>query len=136
MGVTVLEELSPVKAEEVERLIYTITVVNGNPNANRDDQENRLRSRCWGYYFNRADAQQVIEENQTDISELGYYRYGVLSALPEGPLAIGEELQWYEFIWNYNVPPREHDGIVIPDFVEARKIDKPPMYDHFMFGTL
>ena len=97
--------------------------------------EKRLRSRCWGYYVKRRDAASVIECNGTDMSELGYYRYAVLTKLGEGPMAISEELQWYEFIWNWNVNPRA-DGVVIPEFVEAKKINKPGKYQNILFGDL
>jgi hypothetical protein len=104
-----------------------MTVVNGDPEER--DLEKRLRSRCWGYYFKRKDAEYMIDNNATDISEMGYYQYAVLASVGEGPLAIGDELQWYEMIWNWNVPPRKHDGIVIPKFIEAKKITKPEMFN-------
>lgn len=117
------------------KYIYTVTVVNGDPNER--DTEKRLRSRCWGYHFKKADAEYVIDNNATDISELGYYRYGVLSRIGEGPMpSIMDEVQWYEFIWNWNVAPREHDGIVIPEFVEAKPIKKPEMYQQILFAGL
>jgi hypothetical protein len=105
--------------------------VSGNPNER--DVEKRMRSRCWGYYMKRRDAARAIECNATDMSELGYYRYAVLSRIGEGPCAFPDELQWYEFIWNWDVPPREHDGMVIPDFVRAEKIEKPEKYQQILF---
>jgi hypothetical protein len=112
--------------------IFTITVVNGNPHLPYADE--RLRVRSWGYYFNQEDAAQVLEHNETDISELGYYQFGLLAALGEGPMALGEELQWYEFIWNYDTTPRKHDGMKVPEFVEAKKIQRPPQYEGYAFG--
>lgn len=114
--------------------IFTITVVNGDPYKREVDKH--LRSRCWGYYFNRKDSEEAIQNNVTDISEMGYYKYAVLSEQGEGPLPDGEELQWYEFIWNWKVPPRKHDNLVIPEFVRTKKIKKPKMYEHILFGGL
>jgi hypothetical protein len=97
-------------------VVYTITVLSNTPCTKQ------FRIREWGYYFDRASAAKVIEENQTDISELDYYHYAVLSAKGEGPLAIPEALQWYEFIWA---------GTDNADnFVTARKIERPEKYRH------
>ena len=114
--------------------IFTMTVVSGDPAVPLNQNEKRLRCRCWGYYFDRRTAAKAIENNWTDMSEMGYYRYGVLASLGEGPLPSQKELQWYEFVWDWNVSPRETDGIVIPEFVEARKIDKPEKYQQVLFG--
>ena len=130
-----MEEI-PVEIEDAGPRIYTITVVNGDPYAPLDNSQDRLRTRCWGYYFNRADAEHVIEHNETDISELNYYQYGLLSSLGEGPMTIPDELQWYRFLWNYDVPPRPHDGMIVPEFMGAEKIDKPSIYNHIIFGGL
>lgn len=130
-----LEEI-PAETADAGPRIFTITVVNGNPYAAKEDDRNRLRTRCWGYYFNRADAEHVIEHNETDISELNYYEYGVLASVGEGPLAFPDELQWYRFLWNYDVPTRKHDGIVIPEFMGVDKIIKPSIYEHIFFGGL
>ena len=126
----------PAKLVRKPTKIFTMTVVSGDPEAPLDQNEKRLRCRCWGYYFSRKTAAEAIEGNWTDMSELGYYRYGVLGSLGEGPLPSQKELQWYEFVWNWDVPPREHDGIVIPEFVEAKKIDKPEKYQQILFGGL
>jgi hypothetical protein len=108
-------------------VIYLVTVLYGDPyKANAKGTRPDLRVRNWGYYTDRASAQQVIEENQTDISECGYYQYAVLTSIEEGPLAIGEELQWYEFVWEWE--PRR--------FVEAKKIEKPTMYQQIAFAGL
>jgi hypothetical protein len=95
-------------------VVYTITVLSGHPCSRR------FRHRDWGYYFNREDAAKVIEENQTDLSELDYYHYAVLSAKGEGPLAVPETLQWYEFVWD-----NSRD-----ELLEVKKIDRPKMYKH------
>ena len=117
------------------KYIYTITVVSGNPNER--EPEKRMRSTNWGYYFKKEDAELVIKNNLTDISELGYYRYGVLSRVGEGPMpSIMEEIQWYEFTWNWDVPPREHDGIVIPEYTGVMEIQKPKVYEGIWFATL
>ena len=116
--------------------IYTISVINGDPHADERPGPSRFRVRCWGYYFNQKDAAHVIEHNETDISELCYYQYGLLAKLGEGPLAIADELQWYEFIWNFDTEPRAFDGMKVPEFVEARKIERPKMYEGYAFGGL
>lgn len=112
--------------------IFLMVVVSGDPNERAP--EKRMRSRCWGYYFDRDIAEKAIEENWTDMSEMEYYQYAVLVQQGEGPLPEQDELQWYEFVWNWSVPPREHDGVVIPEFVGIRKIDKPEVYSQILFG--
>lgn len=97
-----------------DRVIYTITVASRS-------KTKEIRWREWGYYFNQTAAAKVIEENQTDISEMGYYRYGLLSSKGEGPLAIPEPIQWYEFIW-------EGDK-----FVGTQKITCPDEFKHICF---
>jgi hypothetical protein len=96
-----------------EKKIYLISVLGADG----------IRYRVWGYYFDREDAQRCILHNDTDISELGYYRYGILTEIGEGPLAIEESQEWYEFVWG---PDRE--------LLEVRKIDKPEQYESTMFG--
>ena len=115
--------------------IFTMTVVSGDPNIPLNQNENRFRCRCWGYYFDRRTAAKSIVNNWTDMSELGYYEYGVLASLGEGPIPSQKELQWYEFIWNWNVEPRE-DGIRIPELIDVKKIEKPSQYEHIWFGGL
>lgn len=124
----------------MDQKIFIVVVVSGHPDPESLPEYNthkknefRMRSRCWGFYFDRVDAEHVIEHNETDISELGYYRYAVLSEVGEGPLAIPDELQWYEFIWDWDVPPRK-DGVVIPMLTEVRRIGKPQKYERFFFG--
>lgn len=122
----VLEEPEVINTnKESKRVIYTVTTISGDPNNKEDD---RLRSRCWGYYFNRVDAEQCIENNHFDIAELGYYQYAVLSVLEEGPISFGDELQWYEF---YRDDMGSGDA-----FFNARKIEKPQIYTQHIFGTL
>jgi hypothetical protein len=108
-------------------VVYTIHVLSGDP-------ENRIkdfsfRSRNWGFYFKQEDAAHVIEHNETDISELDYYHYAVLSAKGEGPLAIAETIQWYEFVWASHLDP----SILLRLFLEARKIDCPEQYKNLVF---
>lgn len=123
--------------------IFTITCVSGDPGAEERAIETndpnwahqkmkyRMRSRCWGYYFDRADAEHVIEHNETDISELGYYQYAVLTELGEGPLANQHELQWYEFHWVTNDHPSGWRQLT-----SVTKIEKPLKYAQYMFGGL
>jgi hypothetical protein len=115
--------------------IFTMTVVSGDPNADLRDNEYKLRCRCWGYYFSRKTAAEAIEGNWTDMSELGYYLYGVLSELGEGPLPNQKELQWYRFNWNHDVEPNEH-GVVWPELMSVTKIEKPEIYQQILFGGL
>jgi hypothetical protein len=97
--------------------VYTITVMSAKPFTKG------FRIREWGYYFKRADAAQVIEHNLTDISELDYYHFAVLSFTGEGPLAIPESLQWYEFEW-----ANSSEGVM--RFIQAKKIDRPEQFKH------
>jgi len=122
--------------EEPEaKIIWTMTCVSGSLDE-LDNPKTRFRCCTWGYYFERRNAEIAIETNSTDMSELGYYRYAILCCVGEGPLAIGEEIQWYEFIWNRDVPPRESDGVVIPEFIRAERIAKPEQYMSMAFAML
>jgi hypothetical protein len=120
--------------------IFTMTVVSGDPNTS--EIKNRLRCRCWGYYFNRRDAARAIENNWTDMSELDYYHYAVLSELKEGPMPSQKELQWYEFNWwheeDYHLsePPRDKNGVFWPHLQAVTKIEKPEKYQNMLFGGL
>lgn len=116
--------------------IFTFTVVSGDPFKLNDKGHPEMRTRTWGYYVDRIDAEHAIENNETDMSELGYYRYAVLCEVGEGPLPTTVELQWYEFIWDRDTKPREHDGMKVPELVAVDKIEKPEKYGHFMFGGL
>lgn len=81
-----------------DKVVYTITVFSDQriPTA----LSRKFRWRDWGYYFEEKDARDVIENNLTDISELDYYHFALLAKKGEGPLAIGEPIQWYEFVWD------------------------------------
>lgn len=80
---------------KTESIIYVINAVGGEqfpdmPGMNKDKHlrdtkefrdeynERRLRNRIWGYYRKRKHAEQAIEGNLTDMSEMGYYKYAVL----------------------------------------------------------
>ena len=97
-------------------IIHEIIVMSGDP-----EKPQSFRTCTWGYYFDKENAAECIENNWTDISELGYYQYAVLTAKGEGPLAIGQALQWYEFQWE----GRKFRGAI--------KIAMPAMYDRFFF---
>ena len=106
--------------------IYTVTVVSGDPN--QADVKTRMRVCHWGYYFEREAADCAIQNNLTDMSECGYYQYGVVSELGEGVCVIGDELQWYEFVWDDSDSDRQ--------FLEAQKINKPAIYENIAFAGL
>ena len=116
--------MEPLEFSIPPKVIYEITCVSGNPFQHHYDDSRDFRICTWGYYFNREDAEKVIEENQTDISELGYYRYALLTEKGEGPLAIGLGLQWYEFIWDF--PCKGWD--YTPKLKEVKKIEMPDVY--------
>jgi len=123
------------KAASKPRVVYTITAMSGDPHKKGD-----YRQADWGYFFKREDAERVVERNETDISELGYYRYALLAAKGEGPLAIAEPLQWYEFIWQYRgLAPAKYvshygrDEVLSGEdcwLVQVKKIRQPKVYDH------
>ncbi len=118
--------------------IYLMTVVSGGepiPPGGTFDDVTVLRSRTWGYHFEQELAHRAIDNNHTDMSELGYYQYAVLSELEPGPCAIPTEIQWYEFIWNYDTQPRKHDGYRVPEFVGTKRIEKPDHYENILFGA-
>lgn len=104
------------------RVIYIITSVDGN------EENDPLRSRAWGYYFNLEDAKNYVELAYRTISDMGYYRYIVISALPEGANAISTELEWYQVLWIYAHPPHARTELI--------QIEKPEKYSKFNFGIL
>jgi hypothetical protein len=55
-----------------------------------------IKYRVWGYYHDRAVAEDCIVNNRSDLCEF-YYHYAILSEVGEGPLAVPENQQWYEF---------------------------------------
>lgn len=103
-----------------QKVIYTISVLSKRTGVLQKFGQFRYAS--WGYYFKQEHAAQVIETNATDISEQDYYHYAVLSSRTEGPLAISETIQWYEFIWDHDL---DHDK-----FVKAKKIKRPAGFEH------
>jgi hypothetical protein len=116
--------------------IFVVTVASGDPQPSIANHPT-FRSINWGFYFTYKSAKYAIEHNVSDISEQGYYQYAILQKIGEGIMAFPEEMQWYEFIWNRDVPPRKHDGSLCspwPLFVEAKKIDKPEMYGGMFFN--
>lgn len=82
----------------------------------------KFRHRNWGFYFKLEDAQHVVENNETDISELDYYHFALISKKGQGPLAISEAIQWYEFIWD---DARRN-------LLEVRKIECPEQYKNIV----
>ena len=120
----------PVPGSTKPKEIYTVTVVSGDPNSR--EKETSLRSRCWGYYFNRKTAVQAVKENWTDISECGYYRYALVAAVGEGMLTVPERTIWYEFFWNH----QETGDSNFPKLVEVKQIEKPEIYQPLLFGGL
>jgi hypothetical protein len=106
------------------RVIYTFTVVGGDP------RKDRMRSRVWGYTFDRGQAEHIIETNSTDLAENGYYGYAVLGEVGEGPGAIPTELQWYRMsFW-------ERTSGTFRTFLGAEKISKPDIYKKVFFGGI
>lgn len=69
-------------------MIYVITVM-------KRHEEQRERSRVWGYYFKFEDAEKVVLNNYTDIFEENHYDLAVIEAVPEGVVPISEVRQWY-----------------------------------------
>lgn len=96
-----------------ETPVYLVSVFNPKPDE---------RLRVWGYYHEVENARQCVKENWTDISELGYYRYGIVSKMGVGPLAVPEDEEWYEFCWV--------DG----HLVTVEPVAKPEEYAGVLFG--
>jgi hypothetical protein len=61
--------------------------------------DKQKRKRTWGWYLKFKDAEKAVLENHTDIFEMGYYNLAVISAFPEGVLAV-EEMTWSIQPWN------------------------------------
>ena len=106
--------------------IFTLTVVSNDPYSLDKD----FRTRTWGYFFNVKDATTSMMNTETDMSECGYYRYGVVSQIEEGPCPIAEEIQWFEFVWE---KIKHSDG---RELKQVKKIKKPKIYKNIMFGGL
>lgn len=60
------------------------------------------RYRVWGYYMDYWDARRVVRDNQTDIYEQGYYDFGLLTTIGEGPLAVPEAQEWFKAVYEDN----------------------------------
>jgi hypothetical protein len=105
------EEIPAVVDERSDpRYVYTISVFS------HTGGETRIRRKNWGNYFDESTARRVIEQNQPDISECDHYHFCLLAKKGEGPLALSEAIQWYEFIWDGNT------------FIRADKIECPEQY--------
>jgi hypothetical protein len=98
-------------------MIYLISVLSRNGE----------RYRVWGYYRDIETARECVLENWSDISELDYYHYGVISQMGEGPLACPEEQEWYEFEWEGEV------GVDMK-YKGAKKIDEPVVVGNTLYG--
>ncbi len=48
-----------------------------------------VRSRCWGYYFDKSAAMKAARENWTDINEAGWFQWAVVEEISEGLLQFG-----------------------------------------------
>lgn len=117
--------------QEEAKLIYTVTVLSGNP-AVKDS----MRSVCWGYYFDSETAEESIYGNWTDMSEIDYYHYAVISSLEPGVAAIPTEIQWFEFEWDHDRPAKKNGEPRHSKFIGAKKITKPEKYSQWGFGCL
>jgi hypothetical protein len=105
----------------MQKEIYLVSVLG----AAQQELEHE-RYRVWGYYFDLETARQCVLENWTDISELGYYRYGVISQMGEGPLACPETQEWYEFEWEGDAMRRKYKG--------AKKVEQPEELGNTIYG--
>lgn len=88
-------------------MIYTVNALGLGPE----------RKTNWGYYFSYDDAEKSILENYTDLFEIGYYQYAVITAIPEGLCAISDVLQWFDY----------NNGAI-------KKINKPEEFKNFYIG--
>jgi hypothetical protein len=66
--------------------------------------DKQKRKRTWGWYLKFKDAEKAVLENHTDIFEMGYYNLAVISAFPEGVLAVEEMIWWYKATYPEIIP--------------------------------
>jgi hypothetical protein len=66
--------------------------------------DKQKRKRTWGWYLKFKDAEKAVLENHTDIFEMGYYNLAVISAFPEGVLAVEEMTWWYKATYPEIIP--------------------------------
>lgn len=76
------------------KYIYTVTTIR---EPNKKDPIGRPRTVGW--YDNHDAAHEALFENYNDISEEGYYKYGLIEKVSYGVYSFPYEETWYE--WNY-----------------------------------
>lgn len=64
-----------------------------------------IRQRTWGFYPDFETAKKCVEENWTDLYEMGYYNYALINEMPTGVCVHPKNHWWFEV--NY---PQGRDG--------------------------
>lgn len=54
-------------------------------------------NRCIGYVSKLEDAMKIVEENQCDLWEAGYYPYAVIENIEEGIYQYDQSPIWFTF---------------------------------------
>ena len=70
-------------------IVHVASIANGELN----------EERTWGYYFDYSNAEKAIINNITDIFEMGYYNYAVISEMRPGVAMVPEnynDQKWFK----------------------------------------
>ena len=76
------------------KTIWTITMLRNIEIMSLDLSK---QNRSVGFYFDKEDAIEAIENNELDINESGYYPYAVLERVRRGCYCDSLEIIWYKW---------------------------------------
>lgn len=86
--------------------IYTVTMVG--------TKSDPLDTRCWGWFPKLENAVRTVRWNQTDIFEIGYYKYAVIEESLPGVYGSCTQHSWWtmdpkaDLATKLDNPPEEH----------------------------
>lgn len=119
--------------------IYCIYVVALNDDGtdrvyeiNAKGEKYRLGDRTWGFVSSLKLAQDIVENNKTDLVEF-YYNWILIEEVLEGIPARTRQVQWYKASWKLN-----DSGNFAQDMRDAyptikiEKTDPPPIYKNIV----
>lgn len=72
-------------------------------------------NRCVGYVWSLEEAIKIVENNQCDLWEAGYYPYIVIENIKEGLYQYDQNPLWFKFNEDKNIYEKSER----PDFIES-----------------